>query len=91
MRRLAPALVFLGFVALNAIDWCHNPGWCQWYGLPFRFYGWSDDILTFNGVRIGAPGFSLPAFVADCLVAVLVALAVRRRLQRAQGEPTNAA
>ena len=70
MRRLARTAVVLGvFIVLNARNWC-APGWCAWYGLPVKFYGWSDEIVEINGHVLGQSGFSPFAFAFDLAVAL---------------------
>ena len=81
MRRIVPSVVVLGlFAFLNAHNWC-SPGWCASYGLPLKFYGWSDDIPTFNGQTTGLPGFSAPAFAVDMILALATTYAVYRKIR----------
>jgi hypothetical protein len=88
-----PGLTTVAFaVILNWQNLC-NPGWCTTYGFPFQYFHESDDMITFNGERIGA-GFKPAALVEDAAVAVAavaaVQLWVRRHRRNASATTTQA-
>ena len=83
------ALTMLLFGAFNSTNLC-NHGWCERYGFPVEYRGWSDATVSiaFNGEE---PKKSSPAFAVavDILVALVASagayLAARKLTRRSAG------